>query len=53
MTFATAWIITRRIEVAASIGAADTAAKIVAYYLHERMWLKIPFGRLDKAEYEI
>jgi uncharacterized membrane protein len=53
VTVITAWIITRRIELAASIGAADTAVKIVVYYLHERMWLKIRFGRIDKAEYEI
>ena len=53
VTVVTAWIITRRIELAASIGAADTAVKIVVYYLHERMWLKIRFGRIDKTEYEI
>ncbi|MBI5724447.1 MAG: DUF2061 domain-containing protein [Planctomycetes bacterium] len=53
VTVATAWIITRNVEIAASIGAVDTAVKIVAYYLHERMWLKIRFGRLSRADYEI
>jgi uncharacterized membrane protein len=50
MTIFTAWLVTRRLDIAASIGAADTVVKIVAYYLHERMWLKIPIGRLVRAE---
>jgi uncharacterized membrane protein len=53
MTFAAAWAITGKIELAASIGALDTGVKIIAYYFHERMWLKIRFGRHPKAEYDI
>ncbi len=53
ITIATAWIITRKVELAASIGALDTVVKIAAFYLHERMWLKVRFGRLHKPEYDI
>lgn len=53
MTVGVAWWITGKGELAASIGLADTVIKIVVYYVHERMWLKIPFGRDRKPEYEI
>ena len=53
MTVGVAWWITGKGELAASIGLADTAIKIVVYYVHERMWLKIPFGRARTPEYEI
>ncbi|HAU38791.1 MAG TPA: hypothetical protein DCX07_13875 [Phycisphaerales bacterium] len=45
MTTAIAWMVTRRADIAASIGALDTAVKVLAYYVHERAWLKISFGR--------
>ena len=53
MTVAVAWVVTRRADFAASIGLVDTALKIVAYYVHERVWLRIRFGRVQPAEYEI
>lgn len=53
ITVTAAWIITRKVEIAASIGVVDTAVKVVAFYLHERMWLKVRFGRLVKADFEI
>jgi adenylylsulfate kinase len=53
MTVAIAWIVTRRADVAASIGVLDTAVKVAAYYFHERLWLKVRFGRKPSAEYEI
>lgn len=53
MTMGVAWWITGKGELAASIGLADTAIKVVVYYVHERMWLKIPFGRARTPEYEI
>lgn len=35
-------------------GAVDVLVKIAAYFLHERIWAHIPFGREQKApEYEI
>ena len=53
LTVASAWLITRKVEVAASIGAVDTAVKVVAFYFHERLWLKVRFGRLRQADYDI
>jgi len=53
VTVLVAWAITRRLDVAASIGAADTAVKLVAYYAHERMWLRIAFGRTREPDFDI
>ncbi len=38
-----------------SVGAAaaDSVVKIVLYFLHERLWNHIPFGRPKAPEYEI
>ncbi len=38
VSIAYAW--SHDVTVAASIGAADSAIKILAYYLHERAWLR-------------
>jgi adenylylsulfate kinase len=53
ITTGVAWALTRRVELAASIGLADTVLKLVAYYAHERAWLRIKFGRPEPPEYEI
>ncbi len=53
ITTSIAWIITHEVEVAASIGVADTLLKLIAYYGHERVWLKVRFGRMPRPEYEI
>lgn len=42
-----------QIEVAATIGVADTVFKIICYYLHERFWNNIRFGRQGTPEYHI
>jgi len=34
-------------------GAADMVLKIVAYFIHERIWKNIDFGRSKPPEYEI
>ena len=38
---------------ALSLGLTDSAIKIFAYYLHERTWIAIPYGRMRPPEYEI
>ena len=53
MTVAVAWAVTGRAGLAASIGLADTAVKLAAYYVHERAWLRVRFGRTRAPEYEI
>ena len=44
------FLITGRIDTALEIGAIEVAAKIIIYYVHERVWLLIPQGisRNDK-----
>ena len=46
---------TRSLSFSAGAGAADAIIKIGLYFVHERLWNHIPFGRQDtKApEYEI
>ena len=53
ITFTVAWIITRELTFAAEIGLADTIIKLGVYYFHERLWIRIKFGRLIRPEYEI
>jgi uncharacterized membrane protein len=40
-TFAISWFMTGRVEIAGSIAGME----IVWYYLHERIWAIIPWGR--------
>ena len=47
------WVLTQRVDLAASVGLADTAVKLLAYYGHERLWLRIRFGRLPPPDYEV
>jgi len=53
VTFAVAWIITGNISLSAGIGILDTVIKIGAYYVHERLWIHVKFGKLKRPEYEI
>ena len=53
ITTVVVWVVTRRMELAASVGLADTAIKLGAYYAHERTWLKVNFGRAKPPEYQI
>ena len=38
-------VITGSLKAAAAIGGTEIVTKSVLYYLHERAWLKIPYGR--------
>jgi len=53
VTFVVAWVMTREFELAAQIGLLDTAIKLAAFYIHERAWMKINFGKLKPPEYQI
>jgi uncharacterized membrane protein len=44
-TFAISWFMTGRVEIAGSIAGLEVATKIAWYYLHERVWTAIPWGR--------
>ncbi len=39
------FIVLGEIKVAAAVGLVDTLIKIFVYFLHERTWNRIPFGR--------
>lgn len=53
ITGAIAYVVTRDFDIAALVGAFDTVVKTGAYYLHERAWGHVRFGRLKAPEYEI
>jgi len=53
VTFAVAWILTAEFELAAQIGVLDTAVKLGAFYMHERMWNRLSFGKRQPPEYQI
>lgn len=44
-TFAISWLLTGRVEIAGSIAGLEIITKIVWYYLHERVWAAIHWGR--------
>ena len=53
VTFAVALILTRKFELAAQIGILDTFIKIGAFYVHERIWNRLRFGKHEPPEYQI
>jgi len=44
-TFAISWFMTGRAAIASSIAGVEIITKIAWYYLHERLWASIPWGR--------
>jgi len=44
-TFLISWLITGQTHLAAGITAVELATKISLYWLHERVWLKVKWGR--------
>jgi uncharacterized membrane protein len=44
-TMVLSFIITGSVKLAATIGLTEVATKSLLYYLHERAWARIPFGR--------
>ncbi len=47
-TFIVSWLITGEPKVAISIASIEFFSKIVLYYLHERVWNKITWGKNDR-----
>ncbi len=39
------FIFTSRLKLAVGIGILDVAVKLIVYYVHERIWTLIPFGK--------
>lgn len=47
------YFLTGRIDFAVTVGLADTLVKFFIYYVHERMWTRISYGKIFPLEYEI
>jgi adenylylsulfate kinase len=47
------FVLTGRLDLAISVGVADSVVKFFIYYLHERMWSRSRYGQIRKPEYEI
>jgi len=54
-TIVISFIITGKAKLALSIGLVEVFTKICLYYVHERVWNKIPMGRAEqkKQDYSI
>jgi uncharacterized membrane protein len=53
ITAGVALAMTHQLEFAAKIGAIDTSVKLLIYFVHERMWNKVKFGRVPAPDYEV
>jgi len=47
------WILTGEVAFAVTVGFIDTMVKLVIYYFHERLWLKISAGIVKDQDYQI
>jgi len=51
-TMMIAWLVTGKLDFAVTIGGVELFTKMFLYYLHERTWNKIHFGRIDSSDIE-
>ncbi|MGA4644136.1 DUF2061 domain-containing protein [Limisphaera sp. 4302-co] len=49
-TIFVSFLVTGKIKMAVSIGLIELFTKIMLYYLHERIWNRISFGRVKAQE---
>ena len=47
------YVLSRDIKMSFGAGALDSVVKIGMYFLHERLWARISFGKPKAPEYEI
>ena len=47
------FVLTGKAALSLGAGALDVVLKIAAYFVHERIWAHINFGRVKPPEYEI
>ncbi len=48
-TMLLSWFFTGDLTIAAAIGLTEVATKMALYYLHERVWNRIPLGRAEEV----
>jgi uncharacterized membrane protein len=53
ITGCVALAMTHELGFAAKIGIIDTTVKLLIYFLHERVWNKVNFGRVPAPDYEV
>lgn len=53
ITTGVVYALTRELKFAFEIGAVDTVAKLGIYFVHERVWQRIPYGKIDAPDYQI
>ena len=53
ITAGVALALTGELAFAAKIGVVDTTVKLGIYFLHERVWNKISYGRVKAPDYEV
>ena len=53
ITTVVAYVLTGELLFAVEIGALDTLAKLLVYYLHERLWTRIKYGKIESTDYQI
>ena len=47
------WLATGRPALAVSVGVAEVVVKMLAFYVHERVWNRVDFGRSKHVDYQI
>ncbi|MDP7555954.1 MAG: DUF2061 domain-containing protein, partial [Nitrospinota bacterium] len=50
-TISLVWIFTKQLAAAFAVGGIEVFLKIFLYYLHERSWNKVSFGRVEVAPF--
>ena len=53
ITAGIAFLLTGEWDIALGVGALDGVTKMAAYFLHERVWARIPWGMPKRPDYEI
>jgi uncharacterized membrane protein len=53
VTFTVALVISGNVDLAVKVGLFDTLVKVGAFYVHERLWHRVNFGKLKPPEYQI
>ncbi len=55
ITTMTAYLFTKDTSVALGVGAVDSLVKLASYYGHERLWMRLSFGKrqVSKDDYTI
>jgi uncharacterized membrane protein len=52
-TIIISYLVTGKVKLAFSIGFIELFTKVGLYYVHERVWNKIPLGREKKEDFSI